>query len=82
MSEYKLSDNEQKVYDLIKEKDGVTVKQIQEALGNKAVGAIGKLMRHEFVKKEKRRTGDSTYGLRKLETFYVLVQKEEKENEL
>lgn len=72
-----LSPIEQELYDFIKKNDGVTILQVQKELTPKHVGAIGKLKKIEKVKKEKRREGDSTYGLNKMITYYVIVKEEE-----
>ena len=55
-----LSDREQELYDLIKSKDGVTIKQIQEELSLQHVGAMGRLIGQGKVRKEKRK-GTSEY---------------------
>lgn len=79
MDGYKLSEIEETLYNYIKDNDGSTAENIKKTLGNKAVGAIGKLLRYDRIVKEKRRTGDSAYGLRKVETYYV-VKKEKTED--
>jgi len=65
-----LSDKEQDLYDFIKNNGGVTVKQMQEQLSPKHVGALGKLKRLDKIKKEKRRTGEG-YNI-KIITYYVI----------
>lgn len=42
-----LSDKEQALYDLIKNKGQITVKEIENELGPKAVGSLGKLLKAE-----------------------------------
>ena len=44
--EYKLSEKEQQLYNLIVSKVEITIKMIQESLSPKHVGAIGKLIRY------------------------------------
>jgi len=68
-----LSEMEQKVYDLIKERGPVTAKIIEENLGPKAVGGIGRLLRTEMVVKKKIRTGEG-YNVRSV-VHYVLKEK-------
>jgi len=65
-----LSVIEQKLYDYIKEKGEVTFDTIKKDLGDKYLGAAGKLMRKELVEKGKRRTGEANkYG------FGVILEK-------
>jgi len=72
----KLSEIEQELYDFIKTNGDVSVKQIQEQLSPKHVGAIGKLKKLDKVKKEKRRTGEGCNI--KLTTVYAIQEKGEK----
>jgi len=65
-----LSIIEQKLYDYIKEKEEITLIDIKKDLGEKFLGAIGKLIREELVEKGKRRTGEANkYG------FGVILEK-------
>jgi len=58
-----LSHTEQHLYDYIKEKGEVTFVDIKKDLGDKYIGAIGKLMRKELIEREQRRTGEANkYG--------------------
>lgn len=54
----KLSVIEQKLYDYIKEKGQVSYNEIKKNLGEKYLGASGKLIQKELVKKSKRPTGE------------------------
>ena len=56
-----LSDKENELYEFIKALDkenGVTVKEIEEALGANSVGGIGKLLKEEKIWKKKLKTTD------------------------
>ena len=65
-----LSHTEQHLYDYIKEKGEVTFDTIKKDLGDKFLGAAGKLMRKELVEKGNRRTGEvNKYG------FGVVLEK-------
>lgn len=67
-----LSENEMSVYTLIKEKGQVTIKDIQENCGEKAVGSIGRLVREELIDKKKVKMGEG-YGM-KMQKVYVLKE--------
>ena len=74
-----LSEREQELYDFIKANNGITVKQIQNQLGPKHVGAISKLKRINKVKKEKRREGEPGYNNNnKMVTYYAATKEEVK----
>ena len=67
-----LSDAEQKLYDYIKEKGEVTYKDIQKDLGDKYLGASGKLIQKELVEKSKRREEVSSFpGYKFVKTLKV-----------
>ncbi len=55
MEKYKLSDTEQKLYDYIKEMGEVTFKVIKEDLGEKYLGASGRLTQRDLVEIGKKR---------------------------
>lgn len=58
-----LSVVEQRLYDYIKENGEVTLDAIKKDLGDKFLGAAGKLMRKELIEKGKKRTGEANkYG--------------------
>lgn len=58
-----LSEVEKKLYDYIKEKGEVTLIDIKKDLGDKYLGASGKLIREELIEKGKKRTGEANkYG--------------------
>jgi hypothetical protein len=61
-----LSDTEQKLYDYIKEKGQVTYKDIQKDLGDKYLGASGKLIQKELLEKSKKRQEISSFPGHKL----------------
>lgn len=51
-----LSDKEQELYDFIKnstKENGVTVKEMQSALGEQVVGCLGKILKNEEVERTK-----------------------------
>jgi len=51
-----LSPHEQKLYDFIKiSKEDVTIKIIEEKLGKKYVGCLGKLLGKKMIKKDKKK---------------------------
>lgn len=68
-----LSDKEQELLNFIKERKGVTIKEIQEGLGDKSVGGIGKLVQSGDIEKIKIREGEG-YNIKSV-TKYVLVEK-------
>jgi len=53
-----LSESETKLYNFIKENEKITIKKIQEELGDKIVGGLGRLMKNEIVEKVKVREGE------------------------
>jgi len=58
-----LSSTEQTLYDYIKEKKQVSYNEIKKDLGEKILGAMGKLLREELIEKGKKRTGKANkYG--------------------
>lgn len=62
-----LSNREQELYDFIKQRNGVTIKQIQDKLTQKHIGAMGKLIGQKLVRKEKRREETPGYI-----TYYII----------
>ena len=67
-----LSDIEQRLYRYIKEKGEVTYKDIQKALGDKYLGASGKLIQKELVEKSKKRQEISSFpGVKFVKTLKV-----------
>ena len=65
-----LSVIEQKLYNYIKEKGEVTFDTVKKDLGDKYLGAAGKLMRKGLIERGKRRTGEANkYG------FGVILEK-------
>jgi len=59
----KLSVTEQRLYDYIKEKGEVTLVDVRKDLGEKYLGASGRLIREEVVERGKKRTGETNkYG--------------------
>lgn len=77
----KLSDTEQKLYDYIKEKGQVSYDEIKKDLGDKYLGASGKLLQKELVEKHKRATEEKQpqgYGLFGTKSEKTLKIKEKK----
>lgn len=72
-----LSSTEEELYEFIKNSAGVTIKQIQEKLTPQHVGAMGKLIGQDLVKKEKRKKGEG-YNL-KFVVHYIIDKSEEKQ---
>jgi predicted HTH transcriptional regulator len=68
------SEMEQKILGFIQANGQVTAKAIQEELGDKAVGGIGRLLKEEVIKKEKIRIGEG-YNVKSV-VHYVPVKKE------
>ena len=56
-----LSDIEQKLYDYIKKKGEVSFDNIKKDLGDKYVGASGKLIRLDLLEKNKKRVSISSF---------------------
>ena len=63
-----LSPIEQELFDYISARNGVTVKQVQNDLSPKHLGALGKLFKIEKIVKEKRKNE----GTMKLVVHYVV----------
>lgn len=69
-----LSEKEQAVLNFIKEKEGVTIKEIEEGLSKSHVGAMGTLIRNNLIEKYKVKSGEG-YNL-KLTTKYRVTKGE------
>ena len=72
----KLSSTEQVLYDYIKGKKQVTYDEIKKDLGNKFIGASGKLIQKELVEKTKKlmgeqKTGYGRYGSKWIKTLKI-----------
>jgi len=68
------SNKEQELYDFIKSKEKVTIKEIQENLSAGHVGALGKLIQQEKIIKRKLRVEEG-YGV-KMVQYYLLSEGE------
>ena len=77
-----LSDKEIELYNFIRkitiEKGGATIKDIEDVLGTKAVGGLGKLLKLGDIEKKKIREGEG-YNV-KIVVHYILKEKNDSEN--
>lgn len=64
-----LSEREQELLTFIKNSNGAMINEIEVKLSPKHVGALGKLLRQNLIKKDKRRVGEG-YNV-KITTVYV-----------
>lgn len=74
-----LSQREQELLNFIQSEGKVTIKQIQEVLSPKHVGALGALVRQKLIEKKKmriERDSSAVNTITKMITYYML--KEEK----
>lgn len=71
-----LSDKEKELFDFIKSKCRVTVKEIQESLGDKAVGGIGKLIKDGKIEKKKVRE-NTDYNTKAVVNYQLVETKDD-----
>lgn len=73
--EQKLSVVEQELYDYIKEEEEVSIEDIKKDLGDKYLGASGKLLRRELITKGKKAVGEQSTGYESYGIKYVKILK-------
>ena len=72
---YELSDTEQKLYEFIKiSKETVTTKVIQEVLGEKYLGALGKLVSLGKIEQRKKESENKVHYRNKQIKYYAVVE--------
>jgi len=65
-----LSKKEKELYEFLKEKNIVTIKEIEEKLSLSHVGAVGRLVGHKIIEKVRKRR-DGEY---KMTTYYRIKE--------